>query len=58
MSSRRVRAAAVVALASAAPRSAAPIAEAALLQTRLVVQPSWTSSWAIDDVFLDPYSRR
>jgi hypothetical protein len=28
------------------------------LQVRLVFQPSWTSSWAIDDVFLDPYSRR
>jgi hypothetical protein len=30
----------------------------ASLQIRLVFQPGWTSSWSIDDVFLDPYSRR
>lgn len=28
------------------------------LQVRLVFQPTWSSSWAIDDVFIDPYSRR
>jgi hypothetical protein len=28
------------------------------LQIRLVFQPGGTSSWSIDDVFLDPYSRR
>ena len=28
------------------------------LQVRLSFQSMWTSSWAIDDVFIDPYSRR
>ena len=38
--------------------SAAPCPTESSLHVRLVFQPASASSWAIDDVFLDRYSRR
>jgi hypothetical protein len=58
------RPAAVAALATAAS-PAMPLGNSlplwlpgSSLQVRLSFQPTWTSSWSIDDVFLDSYSRR